>query len=257
VAGAFWPPMFERMIAFGGWRQTMLWFAVIQMAIIIPLAALFLRPAPEAPVTGASASGAAGSRDVLGWPPNVVFVILCVAAFLCCVTMSMPQQHLVAFCTDLGLSAASGALMVSVLLGIAFLCRQVWGVISDRIGGLHTLLIGSAAQAVAMSGFLVTQSEAGLFAVSAAFGIAFSGLIPAYILAGRELFPASEAPWRIPVLLLASGLGMATGGWLAGVLHDQFGFYAPAFGIGVAINVANFALLALLVTRQTMIVQRA
>jgi MFS family permease len=251
-AGALWPPLFERAIAYGGWRQAMLWFAGFQLVVILPLAAIFLKPAPEAPASETAVANANGAGSVLGWPPNVVFALLCAASFLCCVTMSMPQQHLVAFCSDLGIAASSGALMISVLLGVGFFCRQIWGLISDRIGGLTTLLMGSAAQAFAMTGFLLTQSEAGLFAVSAAFGIAFSGLIPAYILAGRELFPASEASWRIPVLLLTSGSGMATGGWLAGALHDQFGFYAPAFAVGVAFNVANFAILAVLVGRQTL-----
>jgi len=257
VAGALWPPLFERAIAYGGWRQAMLWFAGLQLVVIVPLAAIYLKPAPEAPASTVATAGPIEGGSVLGWPPNLTFTLLCVAAFLCCVTMSMPQQHLVALCSDLGIAAASGALMVSVLLGVGFLCRQIWGVISDRIGGLTTLLIGSSAQAFAMTGFLLTQTEAGLFAVSAAFGIAFSGLIPAYILAGRELFPASEAPWRIPVLLLSSGVGMATGGWLAGVLYDYFGFYTPAFAIGVAFNVANLVILILLVGRQTMIPARA
>ncbi len=49
------------------------------------------------------------------------------ASFLCCVTMSMPQQHLVAFCSDLGLSATMGATMLSLLLGMGFFSRQGWG----------------------------------------------------------------------------------------------------------------------------------
>ncbi len=89
------------------------------------------------------------SERVLGWPPNLVFVLLCAAAFLCCVPMAMPQAHLVAFCSDLGIAAPIGAAMLSVLLGIAFLSRQVWGAISDRIGGLRTVLVGSAWQAAA------------------------------------------------------------------------------------------------------------
>jgi nitrate/nitrite transporter NarK len=172
------------------------------------------------------------------------------AIFMCCVTMSMPQAHLVALCTDLGISASHGAAMVSVLLGSGFLCRQIWGVISDRIGGLTTVLIGSAAQAAAMTGFLLTQDEVGLFTVSAAFGLGFSGLIPAYVLAAREMFALREASWRIPTLLLFSGSGMATGGWLAGVLYDHFGFYGPAFATGIAFNLMNFLVVAVLVIVQ-------
>jgi MFS family permease len=106
-----------------------------------------------------------------------------------------------------------------MLLGLAFLSRQFWGVIADRIGGLHTIFAGSVCQIVAMVGFLATQSEAGLLTVSAVFGLAFSGIIPAYVLTVRELFPASEASWRVPTLLLFSGSGMAFGGWLAGAIR--------------------------------------
>ncbi len=130
--------------------------------------------------------------------------MMCGAGVLCCLPMAMPQGHLVAFCTDLGISRSIGALMLSVLLGTAFFSRQIWGAISDRIGGLATVLIGSAWQAAAMAGFLLTQNETGLFTVAAAFGLGFSGIIPAYVLAMRELFPASEASWRIPTFLMFS-----------------------------------------------------
>jgi MFS family permease len=105
-------------------------------------------------------------------------------------------------------------------------------------------------QAIAMTGFVVTQDEAGLFAVAGAFGIGFSALIPAYVLAIREYFPVHEASWRVPTLLLLSGTGMATGGWLAGVLYDYFGYYAPAFAAGVGFNLLNFAVIGLLVARR-------
>jgi MFS family permease len=176
--------------------------------------------------------------------------MLAIAAFLCCVTMSMPQAHLVAFCSDLGIAPAHGAAMLSVLLGVGFLSRQGWGAISDRIGGLLTLLISSVLQAAAMTGFVLTQDEAGLFAVAGAFGIGFSGLVPAYVLAIREYFPAREASWRVPTLLLLSGSGMAAGTWLAGILYDHFGYYAPAFAAGVGFNLLNFAVLATLVVRR-------
>jgi MFS family permease len=187
---------------------------------------------------------------VLGWPPNAVFAVMCVAAVLCCIPMAMPQGHLVAFCSDLGIARSTGALMLSVLLGTAFLSRQIWGAISDRIGGLATVFIGSGWQAASMTALLLTQNEAGLFTVAAAFGLGFSGIIPAYVLALRELFPASEASWRIPTLLLFSGCGMALGGWLAGLLYDHFGYYAPAFAAGIGANMLNLLLVGILVGRQ-------
>jgi MFS family permease len=256
VAGALWPPIFERAIAYAGWRQAMLWFAMLEVGLIVPLAAAFLRRPPEHPPVVVTHHAATERPNVLGWPPNLVFAALAAAIFLCCVPMSMPQTHLVAFCSDLGISKAHGAAMLSVLLGTAFLCRQIWGLISDRIGGLHTVLLGSVCQATTMSAFLFTQDEVGLFTVSAAFGLGFSGMIPATVLAGRELFPPAEAAWRIPILLLCSGCGMATGGWLAGILYDHFGYYGPAFATGIAINLLNLAIILTLVSRQHLIIAR-
>jgi len=175
---------------------------------------------------------------------------MCSAAVLCCIPMAMPQGHMVAFCSDLGIARSAGALMLSVLLGTAFLSRQVWGAISDRIGGLATVLIGSAWQCSALTAFLFTQDETGLFTVAGAFGLGFSGIIPAYVLALRELFPASQASWRIPTLLLCSGFGMATGGWVAGLLYDHFGYYAPAFAFGIGSNILNLLVVGTLVARQ-------
>ena len=165
--------------------------------------------------------------------------------------MSIPQAHLVAFCGDIGIGAAAGATMLSVLLGCAFLSRQVWGAFADRHGGLKTVLAGSACQAVAIGAFMLTQNEAGLFFIAAAYGFGFSGIIPAYVVAIRDLFPSSEASWRVPLVLFTAMSGMAFGSWFAGALYDHFGYYAPAFGSGVLFNIANLALIGFLVMRQS------
>ncbi|CAN0109587.1 unnamed protein product, partial [Phaeothamnion confervicola] len=250
LAGFVWPTLFERLIDHFGWRWTMIGYALFQVTLIWILAIIFLRPPPELP-TAPGAGGAAGAtKKVFGWNANLVFALLAFAAFLCCITMSMPQQHLVAFCSDLGISPTVGATMLSVLLGMGFFSRQGWGWLSDKMGGLLTAVVSSALQGAAMSGFLFTQDTVGLFTVASAFGLGFSALIPAYVLTIRELYPLSEAHWRVPALLFMSGTGMAVGGWLAGFLYDKFGYYGPAFGVGVAFNVANLILLIMLVIRQ-------
>lgn len=250
LAGALWPPVFERAIALVGWRETMLWYALLEILVVVPVALIFfghppeiIHPAPK-PVPGSAPA------RVLGLPPNLVFALMCAASIMCCLPMAMPQGHLVAFCSDLGITRSTGALMLSVLLGTAFISRQIWGAISDRIGGLMTVLVGSLWQCAAMIAFLLTQSEAGLFAVSAAFGLGFAGIIPAYVLALRELFPAAQASWRIPTLLMFTAVGMASGGWLAGLLYDHFSYYAPAFAVGVGANLINLVIIGALVARQ-------
>jgi MFS family permease len=250
LAGAIWPPIFERAIAYAGWRQTMLCYALVEIATVVPLAAIFLRQPPELTLPSDAFPHASTRGTVMGWPPDLVFALLALAVIFCCIPMAIPQAHLPAFCTDLGILASHGAAMLSVLLGTAFVSRQFWGWVADRIGGLDTVLVGSALQIVAMAAFMLTQDEIGLFTVAAAFGLGFAGIIPAFILAIRELFPASEAYWRIPLFLLCSGSGMAIGGWIAGALYDRFGTYMLAFAAGVGANAINLAIVGALVLRQ-------
>lgn len=252
LGGVIWPPLVERAISAHGWRATMEWYGLLECLVILPLALIFLRTPPEAPKpTPTTATGSAPAL-VLGLPPNFVFVAICGATLLCCIPMSIPHSHLIAFCGDLGITRATGAVMLSVLLGSAFLSRQFWGVLADRIGGLPTLLAGSMLQCLAMVAFLLTQSEVGLFTVAAIFGLGYSGIIPAYILTVRELYPAQQASWRIPTVLFSLAIGMALGGWLAGVLYDHFGYYAPAFAIGIGTNSLNILVIGMLVVRQRM-----
>lgn len=251
AAGTIWAPIFGHAIGWIGWRHTMQLYAGLVVVVILPLAFTVFRSLPR------TASGAAdwpepvSGAPVLGLRPRTAFALMSAASFLCCVPMAMPQGHLVAYCGDVGIPLTSGSMMLSVLLACAFLGRQFWGFVADRIGGLRTVLTGSAFQIVTVSGFLLTHNEAGLFIVSAAFGLGFSGIIPAYVLALRELFPASEASWRIPSLLLCSGSGMAAGGWLAGAIYDWAGFYGPAFAVGILFNLANLLIIAPLVFRQS------
>ena len=151
-------------------------YAVVELILIVPAAIIVFEPPPESALRISASRTARGSERVLGWPPNLVFVLQACAIFTCCVPMSIPQAHLVAFCSDLGISPVHGAAMLSVLLGAAFLSRQVWGALSDRLGGLYTMLAGSACQTVGLAAFLLTQNEFGLFTVSAAFGFGFSGV---------------------------------------------------------------------------------
>ena len=246
IAGVVWPSLFGGGITAFGWQTTMLCYAVVVLVVILPTLAL-LRPVPVQWVTESDAHISRSRGTVLGLRPNLVQALLCVASFCCCVPMAVPSAHLVAFCGDIGIAPTHSAAMLSVLLGAAFISRQLWGAMADRIGGLRTVLIGSACQALAIMAFVFTQNEIGLFAISAAFGLGFSGIIPSYSVAIRDLFPSSEASWRIPTLLMVSMVGMAFGSWFAGTLYDHFGFYAPAFAAGVLFNGANVLIVGFLV----------
>jgi MFS family permease len=249
VAGFVWPSLFERSIAAFGWRWTMLVYGGAAAVVIVTLAALVLRP-PPAPLSGPGAVRSLPGAKVLRMSPNTALALLALGSFFCCVPMAMPAAHLVAFCGDLGIRTSVGAAMLSVLLLSAFVARQFWGWLSDRVGGLRTVLIGGLAQTVGMLGFLATQDEAGLFFAAAVYGLGFGGIVPAYVLAVRELFPAVEVSWRVPALLMCSLAGMAFGAWLAGAIYDRVGFYAAAWWVGIAFGLAQVALIGTLLLRQ-------
>jgi MFS family permease len=251
VAGTIWPPLLQHGIDTIGWRQTMVLYAVLVVVGVGAITVAFLHPPPkhdQQPVR--AASGAARHASTLGLPPNLLMALLMLAVFTCCVPMAMPMQHVVAYCGDLGFASQYGAAMLSVLLGSAFLARQFWGWLSDRIGGFQTLVWSSLVQATALTGFLLTRDQAALFAVSAAFGLGLSGLLPAYVIVIRDCYSVEEASWRIPAVMFAGLLGMAAGGWGAGLLYDFFADYFPAFATGIGFNLVNLGVLLFLVQRR-------
>jgi MFS family permease len=248
VAGALWPPIFNYAVTTYDWRRTLFGYGVFVLIALLPLAWLMRHPAP-APAPASIRKDAVPNAPVLGFHANVTFALICIAVIGCCIAMAMPMGHLVAYCSDLGYNPARGAEMLSALLGAAFLGRMFWGHLGDRIGGLRTVLLGAAAQAVGMMLFLAIQDLVALYVVAAAFGLGFGGIIPSYVLAVRELFPAAQAGWRIATFFFFGLSGMALGNWLAGAIFDYATSYTPAFMLGLATNLATVALVAFLVLR--------
>jgi MFS family permease len=251
IAGACWPLIFRYALDYMDWRATLFWYGVFVLAVLPPLCFLLrLRP-PSAPHVVPPAP----SHDLDGRPivfsPVVLQTALCAAILCCCVAMALPMAHLVAFCSDLGYASARGSEMLTLLLVAAFLSRMFWGRMSDRIGGLKTILIGSAAQALFLACYLFIDSLVGLYVISIAFGFGFGGIIPSYVLTVRELFPSSEAGWRIGTVLLFGLLGMALGAWMGGAIYDWFAYYKPAFAAGVAFNLMNLVFIGGLLLRGT------
>ncbi len=250
IAGALWPFLITLSIEAIGWRHTMLYYGAFLGVAVIALTAIFLHPPPAMPApTAASARGGERAGQVLGLPANLVMVLLAVAILFCCIPMAMPINHVVAYCGDLGFSAQYGAAMLSLLLGTAFFARQFWGWLCDRIGGLQTLVWASLAQMTALTGFALIQDGHVLFAVAVAFGFGQAGLVPAYVIVVRTHYSLQEANWRIPTVLFGGTLGMAVGGWGAGLIFDWTASYLPAFSVGLAFNALNFAILLFLFSR--------
>ena len=253
VAGAIWPPVMQHFIESVGWRATYLGIGVFCFLSILPLAlVLRRRPPPQQQMTAAgNAATSDGSQAplVLGMSAGAAQALLCVAGVSCCVAMSMPQVHIVAYCGDLGFGAARGAEMLSVMLGMGVLSRLASGWISDRIGGLRTLLLGSVLQGVALLLFLPFDGLASLYLVSGLFGLFQGGIVPSYALIVREYFSPKEAGARVGTVLMATLFGMALGGWMSGAVFDLTGSYRAAFLNGIGWNLLNVSIVVFLLHR--------
>ena len=252
TAGAVWPPVMQFFIERAGWRETYVGMGVFCVVAMLPLAlVLRRRPPPQdaAPTAMRAQTAAVDASRPLGLQPGVLVALLCVAGVSCCVAMSMPQVHIVAYCGDLGFGAARGAEMLSLMLAMGVVSRLVSGAISDRIGGLRTLLLGSVLQGIALLMFLPFDGLVSLYVVSALFGLFQGGIVPAYALIVREYFPASVAGARVGTVLMATLLGMALGGWMSGAVFDLTGSYRAAFLNGIAWNGLNLAIVGFLLLR--------
>lgn len=241
VAGAIWPLIFEVLIYREGWKWTLFYFGVFSAIAIPPFIFLLRGEVPVQPQEVEDDDQMVSSRGIVS--SNFAFGVMCAATVCCCVAMAMPMGHLVAFCGDRGYSLAHGANMLALLLACGFVSRLLWGGLSDWIGGLETILLGAICQAMTLALFLFTYDLALLYLVSAIFGLGFGGIIPAYVLAVRQIYPSDEAGWRIATILFFSLSGMAFGGWLSGYIFDLTLSYQVAWGTGVAFNIVALFLI--------------
>jgi MFS family permease len=255
VAGAFWPPVMQYFIDTAGWRPTYIGIGVFCLLTMLPLALVYRRRPPVAPATPVDSQppvappAPKSAHRPLGMSANAMQGLLCVAGVSCCVAMSMPQVHIVAYCGDLGFGAARGAQMLSLMLGLGIVSRLLSGWISDYIGGLRTLLLGSLLQGLALLMFLWANGVASLYLVSALFGLFQGGIVPSYALIVREYFTPQQAGARVGTVLMATLFGMALGGWMSGAIFDATGSYRAAFANGIAWNLLNVGVVLFLLFR--------
>src|SRR5262245_35062248 len=249
LAGTFWPPVVNHFVASDGWRRTQVGIGLFCLISMLPLITLLKRRIALAEGQAASA-GSADPRNSLGLSSGVLQALILVAGVACCVAMSMPQVHIVAYCGDLGYGVARGAEMLSVMLGFGIISRVGSGVIADRIGGLATMLLGSGLQALALLLYLWFDGLTSLYVISAFFGLVQGGIIPMYAVIVRNFFPPHEAGTRVGLALMATIVGMAFGGWLSGAIFDLTGSYARAFSNGIAWNLLNLSIVVFLMLRQ-------
>ena len=250
LAGTIWPPIVQHFTQTAGWRATHLGIGVFCAVTMLPLALVLRRRSPLTHGTTASAARAS-ARLPRSLSPNMLQVLLMVAGIACCVAMSMPQVHIVAYSGDLGHGTTHGAAMLSLMLGFGVVSRLASGWLADRIGPLLTLILGSGGQALSLLLYLPFEGLLPLFVVSALFGLSQGGIVPSYALIVREYFPPAEAGTRITLVLSATVAGMALGGWMSGAIFDLTESYRTAFVNGFAWNLLNMGIALWLLRRLT------
>jgi MFS family permease len=248
LSGVIWPPIIQHFIASSGWRPTQIAVGVLCVVTMVPLALMLRRSPPPHGTTTAGAT-AAGRLDQLGISANALMVLLFIAGVACCVAMSMPQVHIVAYCGDLGYGPARGAEMLSMMLGFGLVSRIAGGFIADRIGGVATLLISAGLQGVALFLYMLFDSLISLYVISALFGLFQGSIVPMYAIIVREYFPPQEAGTRLGLVLMATLGGMALGGWMSGLIFDLAGSYQAAFFNGLLWNLVNLTIVTWLLLR--------
>ena len=215
---------------------------------MLPLAVGMRRASPTQH-SAASVATATGRLETLGISANALMVLLFIAGIACCVAMSMPQVHIVAYCGDLGYGPARGAEMLSMMLGFGLISRIAGGFIADRIGGVATLLLSAGLQGVALLLYMFFDGLFSLYVISSLFGLFQGSIVPMYAIIVREFFAPKEAGTRLGIVLLATLGGMALGGWMSGVIFDLTGSYQAAFFNGLIWNLINVSIVSWLMLR--------
>ena len=247
-AGTFWPPVVQHFITTSGWRATHIGIGLFCLVTMLPLV-LAMRRRIEDDHSDAASESAARRQAEMPFSPRTLQVLLCIAGVGCCVAMAMPQVHIVAYCGDLGYGVARGAEMLSLMLAFGVISRIASGFIADRIGGVRTLLLGSVLQGVALFLYLWFDGLISLYVISALFGLFQGGIVPSYAIIVREYFSPREAGTRLGLVLMATLLGMALGGWMSGLIFDLTGSYRAAFLNGLGWNLVNVSIMTWLLQR--------
>ena len=248
LGGTIWPPLVQHFITTSGWRATHIGIGLFCLVTMLPLV-FALRRRIESHHSDAAGAAAARRQAEVPFSPLTLQVLLCIAGVACCVAMSMPQVHIVAYCGDLGYGVARGAEMLSLMLGFGIISRISSGFIADRIGGVRTLLLGSVLQGAALFLYLWFDGLISLYVISALFGLFQGGIVPSYAIIVREYFSPREAGTRVGLVVMATLLGMALGGWLSGLIFDLTGSYRAAFLNGIGWNLVNVSIMTWLLQR--------
>ena len=236
VAGAFWPLIISYFLETMTWKDVYLYIALICIIIMIPIS-FFLKnniSQNESDITTE-----ANNSKLTNLSPSALQTLLILAGIGCCLAMAMPQVHIVALCVERGFGLSIGAEILAVMLFSGMISRVGFGYLSDKIGPVYTLFIGSLLQMISLVFFLPFDSQLSLYIVSLMFGLSQGGIVPAYAMIVRKYLPLKEVGERVGLVIMATIVGMGLGGWMSGEIFDITQSYKLAFVNGIFWNFTN------------------
>ncbi|MDC1134491.1 MFS transporter [Alphaproteobacteria bacterium] len=237
VAGASWPLVISYFLNFSDWRDVYLYIALICLIIMVPLVLILKNNIASHSDTSLNSNFQNHKFNNLS--SRKLQNLLMLAGVGCCVAMAMPQVHIVALCVDIGFGLNVGAEVLSVMLFSGMISRVAFGFLSDKIGPIFTLFIGSLLQMLALVFFIPFDSQFSLYIVSLMFGLSQGGIVPAYAMIVRKYLPLSEVGERVGLVIMATIVGMGLGGWMSGEIYDLTQSYKLAFVNGILWNLTN------------------
>ena len=244
-----------------GWRETMWWFGIAAMVVLIPINVLVHRhsaervglvpdgPSARGAARAASATAGVTINDAVRTRDFWLLALAVAMTGVCTMTIVVHQTRML---VDMGYSLTLASLIFGMLGALRATGGLIWGPLSDRIGrsacvlvicgislvGLTLLWLTSVIPAqsttlriVLLSGYLLT------------FGLGFNGIAPVYASAVSDRFSGRNLGTILGLLDLGFGLGSALGPWWAGWMFDRYGNYAGVIaGVALGVLVSCFAL---------------
>jgi len=237
-AGAIWPFFLTFLLSEQKWREAHIFIALI-CTIAVPILCFIIFNINYDKKLLINNLDKFKKNVRIPFSDNRFQKLLMIASIGCCVGMSTPQVHIIPLCLDQGFSIITGGKILSIMLFCAVLSRIIFGYVSDIIGPLKTLLIGSTLQMITLILFIPFNNLTGLYIVSILFGLSQGGIVPSYALIVKKYLPSKDAAERIGLIIFFTIIGMSIGGWMSGKIYDFTDSYTLGFLNSIIWNLIN------------------
>jgi len=229
-------PLSQILIVGLGWRGAYLAQGGFMAAAILPLGALFRRSQTEVPTAAGARAVMAGGWTVRRamrtphfWLLFLVYVFTGLGSFLVAL-------HQLAFAVTIGFDKlyAAEVLGLGALLSLPGVI--VTGILSDHVGRELSAVVtyGTSIIGVACAMFITSPDQHLLLWLhSCFFGLTWGARGPAITAKTADLFPGPQLGTILGVITIGTGVGSASGSWLAGWSYDVTGSYQVAFGLSI------------------------